>query len=400
MKVLVVIPAVGLEYGGPSKSVLDLVKWCGREAGGEIRIDIVTTNANGSTNLDVKLNVWIEEESYRIKYFAFTPVSDYKLSAGLTKWLFAHVGDYDVVHTNAIFSYPVVAAWATCRLRRVPYIITPHGMLEPWALKHKGWKKRLHYPLIEKSMLDAAAAVQALNAVEVADVKTLGVKSRVVCVPNGVDPDGFAMPFEAGGFYKEYPHLRERKIILFLARVDPKKGLDLLAPAFADVLNQFSDAHLVIAGPDNVGFLSTAQNYFEQSGCASAVTFTGMLKGEMKHAALAAANVYVLPSYSEGFSMAILEAMAAGLPCVITKNCNFPEAAAAHAALTVETDAGEIAKALIECLANPHDAAEMGARAREFVFDNYTWNSIARRMNGVYESLVSGTSSDDNASLI
>ena len=115
-------------------------------------------------------------------------------------------------------------------------------------------------------------------------------------------------------------------MVLGLGRIDPKKGLDLLAKAFTKAHQVFPDTQLIVAGQDNTGFLPIAQNYFEEAGCSSAVKFTGMLTGEIKYAALAAANIYVAPSYSEGFSMSVLEGMASGLPCVITTGCNFPEA--------------------------------------------------------------------------
>ncbi len=168
----------------------------------------------------------------------------------------------------------------------------------------------------------------------------------------------------------------------------PKKGLDLLAPAFAKVHNKFPQTHLIVAGPDSIGFLPTVKDYFKQAGCLDAVTFTGMVKGSLKYAALAAASFYVSPSYSEGFSMSVLEGMASGLPCVITTGCNFPEAAAAKAAYVVDIDADAIADALIECLSNSQQSKEIGDRAREFIFQNYTWEQAAKKLSQVYEDIL------------
>ncbi|MEB3160320.1 MAG: glycosyltransferase family 4 protein, partial [Synechocystis sp.] len=134
--------------------------------------------------------------------------------------------------------------------------------------------------------------------------------------------------------------------------------------------------------PDNIGYLPTAQKLFQEAGYEDAVTFTGMLSGDLKYSALAAASVYVAPSYSEGFSMSILEGMASGLPCVFTDTCNFPEAA--NVAKIVPVDHQQIANALTWCLANPEDAKQMGHQAREFIFANYTWDKIATKMISVY----------------
>ncbi|HZG39964.1 MAG TPA: glycosyltransferase, partial [Nodosilinea sp.] len=122
--------------------------------------------------------------------------------------------------------------------------------------------------------------------------------------------------------------------------------------------------------------------------CPDAVTFTGMLTGELKYSALAAVNLYVAPSYSEGFSMSVLEAMASGLPCVITTGCNFPDAARANAAKVVDIQADAIAKALIECLSDPLAAKTMGDRARHLVLNHYTWDRVAAQLIEVYTAIL------------
>lgn len=395
MKILVVVPALGAVYGGPSKSVVELAQALGSLSN---NVDIITTNANGFNRLDVPLQTWITKENYRIKYFPYWYLNDYKLSFSLTKWLFKHVADYDLVHTNAIFSYSVLPTYWACQFHRVPYVITPRGMLEPWALSYKAWKKRLYYTLFEKPALQRASAIQMLASTEAERVKPLKVKAPLVIIPNGIHRQDFETLPDPELFYQKFPSTRNQILILFLGRVDPKKGLDLLASAFAKVHTQLPQTHLIVAGPDNTGFLPTAQNYFAEAGCVNAVTFTGMLSGSVKYAALAAAKVYVAPSYSEGFSMSVLEGMAAGLPCVITTGCNFPEAAAARAAYVVNIAADEIADALTQCLSDLQQSQKMGGspaemlgdRARHLVYDHYTWDRIAARLIEVYTAILEG----------
>ncbi|MEO8891263.1 MAG: glycosyltransferase [Coleofasciculaceae cyanobacterium] len=384
MKILIVVPALGLVYGGPSKIAVELAHALGNLG---ISVDIVTTNANGATNLDVPLHTWIPDSSYRVQYFSYC-FGEYKVSLTLTKWLLEHITDYDLVHTIAVFSYPVLAAHWACQLRQVPYVMNPQGMLEPWALSYKSGKKRFYYALLEKPALERASAIQMLAFSEAERAKPLNLKSPLVIVPNGIDCQDFETLPEPELFYQKFPNTRNKTLILFLGRVDPKKGLDLLALAFAKVQVQFPQTHLIVAGQDNIEFLPTAQGYFAQAGCLDAVTFTGMLTGSLKYAALAAANVYVAPSYSEGFSMSVLEGMASGLPCVITTGCNFPEAAAVQAAHVVDINADQIADALIECLKHPSQAKEMGDRARQLILERYTWDQIASNLSKVYSAIL------------
>ena len=385
MNILFVIPALGNVYGGPSKSIMELAHSLSQHG---ITVDIVTTNANGGTPLNVPLKTWLAENSYRIQYFPYWDVGDYKLSLSLTSWLFQHATDYDLVHTNAIFSYPVLPAYWACQYHHVPYIITPHGMLEPWALAYKAGKKRFYFALLEKPALQRANALHMLASSEAQRMERLKLTTPLVIIPNGIHRHDFEPLADPELFYQQFPDTRGKTLIIFLGRIDPKKGLDLLAPAFAQARQQFPNAHLVIAGPDNTNFLPTAKQYFAQANCLAAVTFTGMLTGPLKYAALAAASIYTAPSYSEGFSMSVLEGMASGLPCIITTGCNFPEAAAAQVAHVVEIETGAIAQALNHCLSHPAEANAMGAAAREFIFANYTWNRIATQLTDIYSSIL------------
>ncbi|WP_341524650.1 glycosyltransferase [Nostoc sp. UHCC 0302] len=385
MKILIVIPALGPIYGGPTKSVIELAQALGKKG---INVDIVATTANGSNSLDVPTLIWIDEKYYRIQYFPYWNFLDYKITLSLTSWLFQHVADYHLVHTNAIFSYPVLPAHWACQIHRIPYIMTPHGMLEPWALAYKAGKKRFYFNLLEKPALQRASTIQMLASTEAKRIEPLNLKAPLVVVPNGIHAQDFAILPNVEQFYQQFPHSRNKTLILFLGRIDPKKGLDLLASAFAKVYAQFPQTHLIIAGPDNIGFSKTVENYFAEVGCLDAVTFTGMLTGSLKYAALASASLYVAPSYSEGFSISVLEGMAAKLPCVITTGCNFPEAANAQAALVVDIDADKIANALIDCLAHPEQAKAMGDRAHQFIFEKYTWEKIASQMQQVYTNIL------------
>lgn len=385
IKILWITPYLGSSYGGTSQVVLELVKTLARL---NINLDLITTNANGRDTLKYPLQLWLNEKNYRIQYFPSWHRNDLIFSPSLAKWLFNHVTNYDIVHTHTIFAPLISVSHGICRAKNIPYIMTPHGMLEPWALAYKAWKKRIYYSLWEKQALQQASAIQLLAQSEANSIKSLGLNQPVVVIPNGIHPEEFRSLPNPEIFYQKFPHTRNKTIILFLGRIDPKKGLDLLAPAFAKVHNYFPQTHLIIAGPDNIGFLPTARSYFAQAGCLDRVTFTGMITDSLKYAALAAASLYVAPSYSEGFSVSVLEGMASGLPSIITTGCNFPEAANAKAAYVVNIDPDGIANALLECLRNPQQAEEIGNHARDFICQNYTWEKAAKQLIQVYTAII------------
>jgi glycosyltransferase involved in cell wall biosynthesis len=391
MRILVVIPALGAIYGGPSKIATELAAALGRRA--SLTVDLVTTNANGPDNLTVPCSIWQETNvGYRLKYFQRLGRSEYKLSPALFVWLWRQVKEYDAVLVISIFNFPVLACALACRVKQVPYSVNPQGMLEPWALGYKVWKKQAYYRIIERPLvLRRARAIQALNECEAENIRKLKLGPPVVTLPNGVDRSELEPAAESDreAFLSRFSQTRDKTRILFLHRIDPKKGLDLLARSLSAIRARHPMAHLVIAGPDNIGFTDKARSYFTAAGLGDdTVTFTGMLEGAARRGALASAEVFVLPSYSEGFSMAVLEAMAAGLPCVITTGCNFPEAGEAGVARVVPAEAEACAKALEDLLANPKEAMEMGRRAREFVRAHYTWDAIAERMEEILKTAV------------
>ena len=270
MKILVVIPAIGSVYGGPSKSVIELSQAIGSK---NVDVDLVTTNANGSNSLDVPLNSWIDKKSYRIQYFAYWNLKDYKISFSLTKWLGENVKKYDLVHTNAIFSYAILPAYLSCIKDKVPYVITPRGMLEPWALSYKAWKKNIYYRLFEKPALNRASAIQVLTPSEARGIELLNLKAANVIVPNGIYRHDFDPLIKPDTFLQKFPNTKNKQIIIFLGRIDPKKGLDLLAKAMGKIHHKFPQAHLVVAGSDNIDFLPEVKQYFEAENCLDKVTF-------------------------------------------------------------------------------------------------------------------------------
>lgn len=386
IRLLITVPAVGSVYGGPSKSVLELASALGSQG---ILVDVVATNANGRSKLDLPADIWLDEKGYRIKYFPCSIWGGSVWSTRLASWVYHNIRNYDILHINIIFNPINLPFYLACFLWKIPYLIAPRGMLEPWALNYKAWKKRSYYKLLELPALNGASGIHTLATSEAEKIRSLCLKTSVFTVPNGIHKRDFQKLVDSDVFYQAFPALKNKKFILFLGRLDPKKGFDLLASAFSRVVAKYPDIHLVVAGPDNIGFLTTIKKYFEDAQCLSSVTFTGLLEGNLKLSALTAASLYVAPSYSEGFSMSVLEAMASGLPCVITTGCNFPEAAECNAAQIVSPDAEEVSKAILRFLDDTAFAARTGTLARELVLGKYTWDSVAQKLLFVFDEIVS-----------
>lgn len=384
MRILVVIPYLAPSFGGPTKVVQELCANLGLIG---VRVDVVTTHADASGKLAVTLNQWIEAGGYRLRYFKCWNRNDLVVSISLVSWLIKNVKHYDVIHTHNRFAPLALTAELICQLQKKPFVVTPHGMLETWALSYKAQKKQWYYNLFERPSLQKAKAIHVLTESEAKQLQSLGFLQTAV-VPNGIDPAEYSEIDDPALFYEQFPATQHKDIILFLGRIDPKKGLDLLATAFATIHQQFPNTHLVIAGPDSIGFWATVEGALAAAGCLKAVTLTGMITGPLKKAALAAAQIFVAPSYSEGFSMSVLEGMVSGLPCILTTGCNFPEAAAAGVAYVIPIDAKAIAQTLQTCLQHPQQAQSMGVNARRFILEHYTWNHAAQRMKQVYEQIV------------
>lgn len=288
-----------------------------------------------------------------------------------------------LVHIHGIWDPLCLAAANAASHLGIPYLLSTHGMLEPWAVTGQGplpkLKKQLRWHLGWGRMLRHAAALHDYHP---GPVTVLGhtLPTPVEVIPNGIHaPLPQSAPDDAWqALCRKHPTLAGARVLLSLGRLSAQKGTDLLLAAFAQVRPHHPDAVLLLAGADyGLARLATGDR----------VIAPGPLFGREKAAALAHAFAFVLPSRHEGFSVAVLEAMAAGLPCVLSDACHFPEAAAAHAAEIVP--AGNIpalADALHRLLARP-DSSAMGARGRELVLSKYTWPDIARRYADLYRRL-------------
>ena len=389
MRILHLIATLDRESGGPAQACLEMARAVARRGHD---VAICTTNWASTGVEPVPIKVPLQQDGVNVTYFPVHFPRFWKPSLPMIGALRRDLPGFDVVHLHSIYLFHDWLGGRLCRRFGVPYIVRPHGMLDPYIRKHHRGRKRLMELLFQDRVLRHAAAVHYTSDVEreISQPFDGGAPARIV--PLGVNLAGFESLPPAERFFERFPETRGRRIVLFLSRLHFKKGLDLLIPAFARATSEDPSLHLVIAGPDD-GMLDQCKAWARRDGVADKVSFTGMLRGEDKLAAFAAASVFALPSYSENFGIAVVEAMAAGLPVVISDQVNiWREVQQGGGALVVRCEEHKLALALSTVLRDAALAADMAGKARATVNRLYRWDNVAASLEAMYEE-VAGTSS-------
>jgi glycosyltransferase involved in cell wall biosynthesis len=297
--------------------------------------------------------------------------------------LIEHIRTSDFIHIHNMWQPVLAMAAHLARAHKIPYAISPRGALNPWSMAQKRLKKQTALHLMWKPLLRDASFLHALNTQEALQIGGLGLESPIVVAANGVFPGQFdALPI-AGSFRLTLPRLASRRFILFLSRLHKKKGLDILIDAYRQIAIKYSGVDLVIAGPDE-GEGALLAVMIDHYHLTERVHLVGPLYGAAKLAALCDATVFCLPSRDEGFSMAIIEAMAAGLPVVISEQCNFPEIRDADAGLISPLNPTHLSQALSSLLDDEPLRARIASNGQILIRTSYSWEAIARRLVGAY----------------
>lgn len=386
MKALHVIPSISSARGGPSIALAELARGL-HELG--VQVDVATTDDNGIGRIDVPHGVPIEKHGFSVIYFP-RQSTFYTSSWPLTAWLAKNVHQYDVVHIHALFSYAAIPAALFAARAGVPYVVRPLGTLNRWGMeRRRPFLKRASFGTIERRILAGASAIHYTSEQERLEAERLGTFAPGFVIPLGVDMRAFDTLPRARRFLDAYPDLAGRKIVLFLSRIDQKKGLDLLLPAFAALTLVHPDAALVIAGNGKERFAEDLRAMARALGIEDAITWSGFLTGEAKRAAFAMADVFVLPSYSENFGVAPVEAMAAGVPVIVSDQV----AVSAHVqesgcGLVVPCEVERLAQALLQFFSDPDSRSHLGKRAHEAARRFFSIETTSRDVLDLYRRLV------------
>jgi glycosyltransferase involved in cell wall biosynthesis len=304
------------------------------------------------------------------------------ISAGrLTAELLAVCADERslIIHDHGVWLPWNHSVATAARRAGVPRVVSPRGMLEPWAMQHRRWKKKLAWGLYQRRDLHTAALLHATAAQEAESLRALGLLGPIMIAPNGVELQEEA----PAGHRTDLP----LHTIFFLSRIHPKKGLLDLVTAWDRI--RAPGWQVIVAGPDEEGHLAEVQRAVARAGLSSAFHFAGPLAGDAKMAAYRSADLFVLPSYSENFGLVVAEALSAGLPVVTTQGTPWKELVTEHCGWWVSPGPASLEEALREAMERtPGERRAMGQRGRRLIETRYAWPAIAQQMILEYQPLI------------
>jgi glycosyltransferase involved in cell wall biosynthesis len=291
--------------------------------------------------------------------------------------------NHDLIHIHGIWRPHLLEATRIARRAGRPYVISPHGMLSNWSLTQKNFKKQVALSVGWRTALEQAAFLHVLNQDEGVAVTTVCTPRKLVMLPNGVSLDELSGQTDTEAVWNRFPQLRGIPYIAFVGRLHHSKGLDILANAFAQVARAIEGIQLVVMGPE-FGDGDAFNAKIRRLGVQSRVHVLGGIYGADKIVLLKHATCFCLPSRQEGFSMAIIEAMAIGLPVVVSDACHFPEIASEGAGQVVKLDADAFAQAILRLLTDDAFRTQQGTKARHLAHSRYQWSSIAQSFIQAY----------------
>lgn len=386
MLILQTLGGIGSRYGGPSVSVPQLCHAVSMAS--SVDVTLLIPAEPGEQAVDEL------RHKYRIKTLPYWGTDRLRITLGLAdaadKLL---INNASIVHCHGLWMYPQWSLGKLAIRRRVPLVISPRGMLQDWAQAQNRLTKRILVKTLLRQHVKCASLYHALSRQELGEIRDFGVQCPIAVIPNGIDIPP-SVPIQAVDTWRrKFPNLAGNRFCLFLSRLHPKKNLEGLLEAWALLSsdNKLLDWHLMIAGEGTEMYLKTLHEKAVTLNIADRVSFLGCVYGSEKMAVLAAADIFVLPSFSEGFSMAVLEAAAASLPVVMTEFCNFPELIAAGGAVIAQPSAESLAITLRETMLRSDNSLRgMGAAGANLVRSNYSWQEIGRSMLEVYRWLLDG----------
>lgn len=389
LKILHVQDTLSPRYGGPASVLPQLVK---AQAAAGCDVVVATTTADHPTG-NYHEPGWDTLADGAVKvYYAPVKISTLRISPAFTSFMRRSISNFDIVHVHGLYRYPSTSAATMARRRKIPYIIRPHGSLDPYMYGKSTMGtprlKRIYERLFDMPNLHGASAIHYTAEDEREKASFLNLRSPSFIASNGLDWQAFET-LPARGAMRERWGVGEDPVVLFLGRLHFKKGLDLLIPAFDQVRKRIPNAQLVIAGPDNDDYERTVRGWVADRGLESAVHFVGTLHGADVVQAYVDADVFALPSYTENFGMTVVEAMACELPVVISDQVNIhAEISSAAAGLVTRCDADEVATALNALLGDASRRRSMGEIGRRLAKERYAWPSIVSGLTKEYEAVI------------
>ena len=381
LRVLHVIPSVSPVHGGPSKAMVTMERAL---AAAGVCVTTATTDDDGPGRR-LGLFQGARGASGATRFYARKWLDFYKVAPGIIPSLWRNLPTFDVVHIHALFSFTSVAACLLARLRRVPYVVRPLGTLASYGVANRRpWLKKLSLRLIEGPILRHAAAVHFTSQAEWDEAAALGIPVRGRVIPLGVERSSLELWYPV----RVLGELQGRRGVLYLGRLDPIKNLEGLLHAAAQIDWGAAGAALLIAGDGTSTYVAELKRLGAALGLEDHILFLGYVEGARKAEVLAAASLFVLPSFSENFGIAVAEALLSGLPCVLGEGVGIaPQAKAAGAALVVSPHPDDIARSITILLEDDTKRRDMAVNAKRFAKREYSTAVMAERLIAMYRDV-------------
>jgi glycosyltransferase involved in cell wall biosynthesis len=382
-------------YGGTIYSVHGLCKSLARRGND---VHVFTTNKDGAGDSPVLLGQPVNIDEVKVWYFPSNVLRRLYWSSLMVKALDEKVAEFDVVHLHSVFLHPTWAAAKASQKANIPYVFSPRGMLVKELIKRKSrLLKTVWISLIESNNLERASAIHVTSRIESKELNRFNFRlPHIVTIPNGIDLAEISSDYDKAPM--NIKKLVDKKpFILFLGRINWKKGLDRLISSLPYV----PDAHLLIVGNDEEDYQQTLESLADSHGVRGRITFTGPMYGLDKFFILRQASTLVLPSYSENFGNAVLEAMAVGCPVVVSPEVGVADVVQeTGAGLVVESRANVLGETLRKLLVNPYLLKEMGERGARCVSEKFSWAVVADQMETAYGTVIGKKMNKNSAGFV
>ena len=366
MKVLSFVSSLDLSSGGPSRSVPMLAKGLA-----ELGVDI-TLMAIRSENMNIHA---LEGTSVKLKV-----ISPSFSRREIAKFLADE--RFELIQIQSVWEMPYHKVMVEARKLNIPYIVTPRGMLEPWSLSQKKWKKRLAWWLYQRNDVQKSVCVFTTAKMEADHVSNLGITTCKAVIPNGIETDSYPCKTSIDVVKKQ---------VLFLSRVHVKKGIEILFDAWKRIHSEFAEWQLLVIGNGEAEYIHSLENRVECLGLKESIKILPPVFGNDKIQIYQESALFCLPSYSENFGMAIAEAMSCGTPVITTTNCPWNILNDTKTGWCIDLNVDNLERALREALSmNPTELYDMGQKASKLIYENFDYRNVTRKTLKLYEWLLNG----------
>jgi glycosyltransferase involved in cell wall biosynthesis len=342
-------------------------------------LKVITSDRNGENRLNVHTNTWSEYNGIPVFYCKTAP-GPYLPSFRLPQTASSAAANVDlIISSGTLWIHAGICAHATARKFGLPHAVYVHGLLDSWALKYKRNRKQMFWRIQGRRILNNASLVVALTQNEKDAIKSLGITAPIEVIPNGLD---CTTPLEICGrdeLDRRFPSIAGKRYLIFMGRCHAKKGLGVLIPAFSRIGQSEKDIAFVLAGRVESTFKKELQRLVSESGVGNRILCTGTVGGILKNNLLGHASGFILPSFSEGLPMAVLEALHAGCPVIISEQCNIPEVREVDAGWVIKPEIEDTTAAIRELLSDEDAASRKAGRGMNLVREKFSWKSIAQR---------------------